>query len=147
MNNTPRLIHHREGCLQAECVTWYRNIWYQKPQNLWATFNEGRDVNTKQSLGLTPYVSDLLFFTHDRGLVAIEMKFPGETHEVRRIVGQAKWMIEVASSGYFCDSLEMFQEIIRGGTGIEPESVLEYCLRLGSQKSMTWDSSKFAKPQ
>lgn len=136
---------HREGRLQAECVIWYRNVWYKNPKHLWATFNEGKDVNTRNSLGLTPYVSDLLYYEpRGRGLIGIEMKFPGETHEVRRIIGQAKWLYEVTSVGWFCDSLEMFQEIIKGGEGIDPLAVLDYCCGLKT-RGMVWNRDKFKK--
>lgn len=143
MEKKPRVINHREARLQSECVIWYRNEWYRNPRNLWATFNEGRDVNTKFSLGLTPYVPDLLYFEPwGRGLVGIEMKFPGEVHEVSRLIGQAKWMLEVSSVGYFCDSLEMFKTIIEGGRGILPLQVLDYCNKLTS-KSLTWNNELF----
>lgn len=143
MDRQPRSINHKEGRLQAQCVIWYRNEWYRNPRNLWATFNEGRDVNTKLSLGLTPFVSDLLYFeSWGRGLIGIEMKFPGESHEVSRLVGQAKWLIEVTSEGYFCDSLEMFQDIIKGGKGVSPLAVLNYCNAL-STKTLTWNSELF----
>ena len=59
MDQQPKARMHLEGRLQAECVLWYRNEWYQHPRNLWATFNEGKDVSSKLSLGLTPFVSDL----------------------------------------------------------------------------------------
>lgn len=143
MDRQPRIMHHREGRLQAECVLWYRNFWYRNPQHLWATFNEGRDVNTKHSLGLTPYVSDLLYFeSWGRGLIGIEIKFPGETHEVRRVVGQAKWLLSVPSKGWFCDSFEMFQGIVRGGEGIDPQKVLDHCLSVKT-KTIVWDNEKF----
>ena len=139
----PREVHHREGRLQAECVLWYRNIWYKNPKHLWATFNEGKNVNTKFSLGLIPGVSDLLYYEPTgRGLVGIEMKFPGETHEVRRIKTQAQWLIDVCSVGYFCDSLEMFQSIITGGDGIDPSLVLSFCSSLKTA-SLIWNNERF----
>lgn len=143
MDQQPKARMHLEGRLQAECVLWYRNEWYRHPRNLWATFNEGKDVSSKLSLGLTPFVSDLLYFEPwGRGLVGIEMKYPGESHEVRRIMGQAMWLIDVASEGWFCDSLEMFQRIIRGGGGIDPHTVLTYCQGLKT-KTLVWDANNF----
>ena len=143
-NKQPRSINRLEGRLQAECVIWYRNVWYKNPKHLWATFNEGKDVTTKMSLGLTPYVSDLLYYEHPgRGLIGIEMKYPGETHEVSRILGQAKWILEVCSQGGFCDSLELFQKIIRGeSNGIDPKRVIQHC-SLIKTKSIVWSKSLF----
>jgi hypothetical protein len=55
---------HRESRLQYEAVRWYRNFSGYPQDNLWAVFNEGRDVNTKLSLGLRAGVSDLLLKDH-----------------------------------------------------------------------------------
>ena len=137
-----------EGKLQANMVLWYRNDWYKLPKNLWATFNEGQNANMKQSLGLIPGVSDLLYLEprgigHGRGLMGIEVKYPGERHKVAHVIRQAKWILEVPGIGGFCDSLEMFREIIRGDhNGIDPRSVILYLEKLKTTE-FVWDSSKF----
>ena len=133
---------HREARLQFECIRWYRNISGYPQDNLWATFNEGRDVNTKLSLGLRPGVSDLLL-KDDRGLVGIEMKFPGETHEVTHLIRQAEWIINACDAGGFCDNFEQFQSIVNGySEWINPRKVIDV-LRKVRTKYFVWDSNLF----
>lgn len=132
-----------ESQLQAQCVLWYHNEHYQNPRNLWATFNEGRDVNTKRTMGLLEGVSDLLYFCPIYGLTAIEMKFEGKSHETKRLISQAEWILEVPKRGGFCDSLEMFQQIIRGKSqGIDPQAVINYC-KQQKTKTITWKNERF----
>lgn len=133
-----------EAKLQAKCVLWYRNEWYKNPRNLWATMNEGRDVNTKRSLGMMEGVSDLLYFDPiSEKLVAIEMKLEGTSHSVPHLIRQAKWIIDVPRIGGFCDSFEMFQSIIkRESDGIDPRRVLSYLENI-KQKTITWKNELF----
>lgn len=129
-----------EAKLQAQCVMWYRNEWYKNPKNLWATMNEGRDVNTKRSMGMMEGVSDLLYFCpEEKRLIAIEMKLPNTTHSIPHLIRQAKWIIEVPQLGGFCDSLEMFKAIIkRESNGIDPREIIDHCTNL-KQKTIKWN--------
>jgi len=141
----PRPPSHRyEAKLQVECVLWYRNIWYKDFRRLWATFNEGQDVNTKDSMGLMPGASDLIYKEKPgRGLIPLELKFPGETHEVARIKKQAEFIIDVGDCGGFVDNLEQFQRIIQGeDCWIDPVRVLEYCKKT-KFKTLIWNKDLF----
>lgn len=135
-----------EGRLQASMVMWYRNEWYKNPKNLWATFNEGQNVNTKMSLGLMPGVSDLLYWEPlYRGLIGIEIKHEGESHKVEHVIRQAEWILTVPGTGGFCDSLGIFQDIIKGSSnGIPPENVIEYLKALKSN-TFVWNRNLFLK--
>ena len=148
LKNPYRTSLHQEGRLQAQCVIWYRNLHCSRPalfKHLWATFNEGKNINTKLSLGLMPYVSDLLYLRPEtKELVGIEIKFPGCEHEVKRVIGQARWIIDVPGAGGFCDSLELFMKIIRGESeGIDPKKVISHCEKLKSSRFI-WDSKLFS---
>lgn len=133
-----------EGRLQAECVKWYRNEWYQDIHFLWATFNEGANTGAKNSLGMTVGVSDLLKYEpKGRGLIGIEMKYPGESHTVSRVTNQAKWILEVCDCGGFCDDFEQFKSIIQGRpVWIDPRKVLAYLEKVKTG-SFVWDRNKF----
>jgi len=134
----------KEARLQAECVIWYRNEWYQNLKNLWATFNEGLNSNGKISMGMVPGVPDLfLYEPKKRGLVGIEMKYIGEKHEVLHVVRQANFILDVCDAGGFCDSKNQFMQIIQGQfEWYDPRKVLVYLATLKT-KSFVWDSSKF----
>ena len=133
-----------EAKLQAQCVLWYRNEWYKNPRNLWATMNEGRDVNTKRSMGMMEGVSDLLYFCPEsKSLIAIEMKLEGTSHSVAHLKRQARWILDVPQLGGFCDSIEMFQKIIRReSNGIDPQKVFDYLEKI-NQKTITWKNGIF----
>ena len=140
------LQNKREAKLQVECVLWYRNIWYKNYRCLWATFNEGRDVNTKDSMGLNAGASDLMYKEKTgrmRGLIPLELKFEGETHEVARVKKQAEFIIDVGDCGGFVDSFEQFQRIIGGeDCWIDPQKVLDYCNKT-KFKTLTWNRNLF----
>ena len=132
----------KEAILQAKCVQWYRNVWYQNQDGLWSTNNEGRDVNTKMTMGMRAGVSDLCL-KDGRGLGGIELKAHGEVHTVSHVIRQATWIINVCDFGGFCDNLEQFQRIVQGEPcWYDPRKVLEY-LKTLKTKSFTWDSTKF----
>lgn len=132
----------KEAKLQAECIHWYRNIFYQNRRGLWSVTNEGKDVNKKLALGMLPGVSDLCL-KDSRGLGGIELKYPGEDHNVLHVINQAEWIIETCDWGGFCDSKEIFIQMVKGeSSGIDPRKVKAYLLTL-TKKSFTWDSSKF----
>lgn len=132
-----RIVLQEEGRLQAECVKWYRNEWRKNPKNLWATFNEGLNMSVKLSTGLVGGVSDLLYKDPANGdLVGIEIKFKGKNHDSKHLIRQADWILDVCDRGGFCDSLEMFQEIIRGEhDGIDPREVIK---KASVSKSVVW---------
>lgn len=132
----------KEGRMQYECVKWYRNEWCKNPKRLWATFNEGRDVATKISMGLLPGVSDLILKDY-RGMGGLEAKYPGETHTVDHLITQAKWIIETCDFGGFFDTTEQFKAIVQGKSAwYDPKVVLRYLESL-KVKSIVWDGSKF----
>ena len=133
----------KEARLQAEAVKWYRNIHYQNPKCLWSVSNEGKNVSGKISLGMLGGVSDLLLYEKNgRGLIGIEMKHPGESHNVAHVQRQARWILDVCNGG-FCDNLFQFQRIIQGeDCWYDPIKVLAY-LKTLKTKSFTWDSTKF----
>ena len=91
-----------------------------------------------------PGVSDLLYYeSWDRGLIAIEMKYPGERHEVSRLISQASWIIDVCKCAGFVDDLGMFKNIIKGDNcWIDPVKVLHYCQSVKS-KTIEWDRNLF----
>ena len=132
----------KEGRLQYTCAKWYRCESRLPQDNLWATFNEGRDVNTRLSMGMRAGASDLLL-KDGRGLIGIEMKYPGETHLVTHLIRQAEWLINVCDGGGFCDNLEQFQYICNGANvWYDPKVVLAY-LRGIKNKYFIWDGTKF----
>lgn len=132
----------KEARMQVECVRWFRNEWQKNQKGLWATFNEGRDVSTKISMGLLPGVSDLILKDY-RGMGGLEAKFPGETHTVDHLKKQATWIIETCDFGGFFDSVEQFKAIIQGKSAwYDPRVVLKY-LESVRIKSIVWDGSKF----
>ena len=132
----------KEAKLQKECVIWYRNIWRWNNDGFWSTNNEGRDVNTKLSMGMRAGVSDLCL-KDERGFGGIEIKAHGESHDVKHVIRQAQWIINVCDFGGFCDSLEQFQSVVQGtGECYDPKRVLAYLNTLKT-KSFTWDATKF----
>lgn len=134
-----RIVLQEEGRLQAECVKWYRNDWGYFPKNLFAVFNEGLNMSTKLSLGMVGGVSDLLYKDPNTGdLVGVEIKFKGKSHDVKHLIRQAEWIIDVCDQGWFCDSLEMFKGIIDGtGIGINPKDVIALCKK-AKTKTIIW---------
>lgn len=129
-----------EHKLQAECVRYFSETYPERRGELFATFQETKSQGqggVMLSLGLVSGVSDLLF-VQDGFLIGIEMKYPETSHNTEHLIKQAKWLLKVPKRGYFCDSLDMFKEIIAGGEGIDPKSVLEYCKKVKT-KSITWN--------
>jgi hypothetical protein len=130
-----------EAKLQQQCVMWYKNKYPDSGKHLFAVFNEGRDVSTKMSMGLTPGVSDLIYIGEDGKAYGYELKQLGTEHNVSHLIEQASWLIEVLSGrGWFCDSLEAFQRAILGDHSlcISPVKVLDYCRKLRT-KTVLWD--------
>lgn len=133
----------KEGRMQAECMRWFRNE-YSGCGYIWGTFNEGLDVQTKISLGLLPGVSDLLGYKLPRpGLTGLEAKFPGESHNVKHVLRQAHFILDVCDTGWFFDNVAQFQSIVLGtGKGYEPSRVVEVLNRLKTA-SFVWNGNMF----
>lgn len=129
-----------EAKLQSDCVLWYRNTIHEIPPRLWGNFNE--NAKHKLSSGMLKGISDLMYMTVDKELIAVELKFPGTRHDCTHLREQAEFLKNIPHKGFFCDSLDQFKNIIlTGGGGISPESVLRYIE--GRKSSIKWDSSKF----
>lgn len=97
---------------------------------------------TKLSLGLVKGCSDLLYIPADTCmLIGIEVKAPGSRHKVQHLKEQCHWLIKVPYKGYFCDTIEMFWDIIGGGRGIDPNRVFDYLLTVKTE-SVAWDDVK-----
>jgi len=133
-----------EAKLQAECHIWYVNEFRGKPLNLWSTFNEGKNVAQKRSMGMVPGVSDMLYYeSWGRGLIGLEFKYPGTQHNVNHLMTQAKWILQVCDCGGFIDSFADFKAIIKGDNcRIDPQKVIDYCKSVKTG-SIVWDPSKF----
>ena len=129
-----------EHKLQAQCVLWFSQTFPLRRGELFATFSEqGAEVAShKLSMGLVKALPDLLQSSEQR-LNAIELKAKGSRHNVEHLRSQAKWMLRFSSVGWFCDSLEMFQNIIvNHGAGIHPLAVLN-ALSGVTSKTVDWD--------
>jgi len=135
---------NEEAKLQTECNLWYLNEWRIKPKNLWTTFNEGKNVGQRLSMGMVAGVSDRLYYeSWNRGLIGLEFKFPNTKHDVNHLITQALWISDVCDTGGFVDNLAQFQRIIRGeNCWYSPEKVIEYC-RSVKTGSIVWKSELF----
>lgn len=132
-----------ESKLQAECVLWFKNTHVNLKDTLWATFNEGKNVGAKLTMGMSVGCPDLLHYTKHTGLVGVEMKYPGTRHDVSHLIKQAKWLISIPAKGCFCDNKDSFEKIMEDGEmQISPQKVLSYCEDCG-KKSIIWDSKIF----
>lgn len=97
---------------------------------------------TKLSLGLVKGCSDLLYIPEDnQKVVGIEVKAPGSRHKVLHLKEQCHWLLKVPYKGYFCDTIEMFWDIIEGGRGIDPDKVFDYLLTVKTE-SVAWNDIK-----
>lgn len=133
-------MNKKEGKLQAQIFSYIWNKYPDMRGCLFSTFQETSsqiDGAIKRSLGLVAGVSDFIFC--DNGdTVGIELKYPDSSHKVDHIIQQAQWLLKVPKRGYFCDSLEMAEDIIiNKGKGIDPKRVLEYAKSLKT-KTMIW---------
>lgn len=135
-------VYKSEAQLQAKCVDWYRNEWHLNIESLWATFNEGLNTGGKISMGMVAGVPDLLL-RDERGLIGIEMKLRGKSHNVKHLRKQASWINTVCDDGGFCDNFEQFKRIIQGESAwYKTESVL-YWLNNVKSSSVIWDNKNF----
>lgn len=86
------------------------------------------------SLGLVRGVSDLIFINDQFRIIGIEVKSPGTRHNAAHVLEQADWLDNCCFRGYFCTSIEMFWDIIRGGVGLKTKDVRELCVGKKSVK-------------
>jgi hypothetical protein len=135
---------NEEAKLQAECHIWYVNEFRGKPLNLWSTFNEGKNVSQKLSMGMVPGVSDMLYYeSWGRGLIGLEFKYSGTSHNVSHLLNQASWIFDVCDCGGFVDSKIQFQRIICGeNCWYSPEMIIKYCSEVKTG-SIVWNVDKF----
>jgi len=133
-----------EHQLQSKCVLWFSANHNGLPKALWANFSETLNQiegGIKSSLGLKKDIPDL-FYCPDRKLIGIEMKAPITRHNTEHVISQAKWLLAYPSKGYFCDTFDMFKNIIKGGKGIDPQKVIDY-LNTIKTKTFKWDRTLF----
>ncbi len=132
-----------EDQLQASCVIWFSQTYPELRGAVWANFSEQNKQQAmfKLSMGLIRGLPDMMFSNKHGEIIGIEMKFPGTRHDRKHIIEQAEWMMRYLRIGWFCDSLEMFQDIIHGGVGIDPLRVLMNC-RSVKTSSVDWDQVK-----
>ena len=133
-----------EHKLQSELVKEFSKKYPERRGELFATFQETKSQGqggVMLSLGLVSGVSDLLLINNGE-LTGIEVKCPQAKHNTQHIIRQAQWLLKVPKIGYFCDSIEIFFEIVKGGKGIDPRKVLNYCNSCG-KNTITWDSKLF----
>jgi len=72
----------------------------------------------------------------------IELKYPGTRHNTQHLRDQASWLISFPKIGFFCDSVDMFWQIIETGNGgIDPTRVLEN-LKDVKTSSVSWEVAK-----
>jgi len=135
---------NEEAKLQTECNLWYINEWRQHPKNLWTTFNEGKNVSQRLSMGMVSGVSDRLYYeSWGRGLIGLEFKYPGTKHDVQHVIRQCEWILEVCDGGGFIDDRSQFINIITGhNSWHDPSRVLLYLSKIKTS-SFIWDGSKF----
>lgn len=128
-----------EHKLQSALVKYFNHNYPSRTGELFATFQETKSKGqggVMLSLGLIAGVADLLLC--DNGvLVGIEVKAPNSSHNIEHLIRQAKWLLKVPKRGYFCDSLDVFVDILEGRDGIDPQIVLDHCLAC-KKKSLTW---------
>ncbi|MEG1289535.1 MAG: hypothetical protein RRY36_05210 [Bacteroidaceae bacterium] len=131
-----------EAVLQSQMVLWFKNTYPDIADCLFSVSNEGIAAASKIAMGMTPGVSDLLYYDRIRGgLYGFEIKFKGKTHSLTHLVRQANWMLKVLGPGRgrFIDSLEDFKIAISGGkAGILAEDALQI-FNKNKSKSIRWD--------
>lgn len=134
-----------EARLQSQMVIQFSQRHPEQRGRLIGYFATSESViqtSQKLSLGLVKGASDLFYITELGEMAGIEVKSPGSSHNRLHLISQAEWLLKVPKWGYFVDSVEMFWDIIEGGSGIDPEVVLENCL-LRKTSTVQWDSVKY----
>lgn len=139
-----------EQQLQASMIIWFSQRYPERRGTLWSNFvtQNAMQANFKKSLGLVASLSDLMYIApsiegvRDKEFWGIELKTKGSRHEVAHIISQAKWLLSVPHRGFFCDSYEMFQDIIENKSqGIDPALILKNCLLI-KKKTASWEFIK-----
>ena len=137
-------MSYSESNLQASCVIQFSQKYPDQKGNLigyFATSESQVQTSQKLSLGLVKNCSDLLYIKNGE-LIGIELKLPESRHDRLHLIGQASWLLKTPKIGWFCDSLEMFWEVVDGGVGINPQKVLDNCLKIKT-KTVSWNEIKF----
>jgi len=135
-----------EARLQSQMVIQFSQRYQGKKGCLigyFATSESAAQTSQKLSLGLVKGASDL-FYIENGEMIGIEVKAIGSSHNRQHLIEQCHFLMKVPKWGWFCDSVEMFWNIIEGGSGIDPQVVLENCLER-KIASVQWDSVKFKK--
>lgn len=132
-----------ESQMQARCVIEFSQKYPERRGHLFAYFATSDSyiqASQKLSLGLVKGCSDLLYINNGQ-LIGIEMKATGTSHNRVHLIEQCQWLLKVPKTGWFCDSVEMFWQIINGWYGIDPKRVLENCMQKKTG-SVKWDEVK-----
>lgn len=144
----PKQFHNLtnpEAKLQSEIVIDFSQRLPEYRGRLFASMSEML-ASTRggyyRSLGLVEHLADLMYVDDSGFLVPIELKFPLTRHSKNHVQAQAEMLLKWTKTGWFCDSKEMFWEIINGGQGIDPHKVIAY-LENHRAATFKWDSSSF----
>lgn len=134
-------MNKEEARLQAKIVIDFSQKRPEEKGRLIGYFAETENKiegATKLSLGLVRGASDLFYIDSCQRMVGIEIKAPGSRHNVLHLKEQAFWLMCTPYKGFFCDSLEMFWDIINNGKGISPKMLMN---NLNNIKTATvsWD--------
>jgi len=122
---------------QAKSVLWFSQQFPERRGDYFGTFQE--TINAAQgsnmlSLGLIGGVPDT-FLINDGTFTGIEWKAEGTYHDLVHILEQCRFLIKNCGTGWFCTSLEMFQNIVyKTGIGIDPLDIVEKCRRILAKK-------------
>jgi hypothetical protein len=130
-----------EAQLQAKMVIEFSQKRPEERGRLFGYFAEtSSPVQGAQmlSLGLIRGVSDLIYIDDYKRIVGIEVKAKGSSHSVKHLKEQAEWLINCCHRGCFCDSLDMFWDIINGCIGYHPEFILKRLDNIKT-KNVLWD--------
>jgi hypothetical protein len=130
-----------EAKLQARCVLWFSQTYPEKRGALWGNFasQSASQASQKLSLGLVRSLPDLMCVAWGE-FFCIELKERGSIHSVRHLREQCEWLMKYPSGGCFCDSLDMFINIIQqeGYGGIPARNIYDR-LSLVNTKSVAWN--------
>ena len=135
-----RTRNQKELKLQAQMVLKFSQEYPERRGDLFATFqntNSAIQGSNMLSAGLVAGVSDLIYIDSYGHLIGIEVKFPGEYHNLIHILDQCRFLIQNAHNGWFCNSLESFCSIVELdgiSGGIHPEMVQAWCVNKMKEK-------------
>jgi len=112
-------MSQKEAKLQSQMAVEHSQ---QRPEEnglLWATLNRTlsiRDGQKQKAMGLKRGVSDLIYYKFGI-LYGIEVKFPGNKHDLDHIKQQYEWGLSIAKHGghyFIVTTLEAFWAVING---------------------------------